>query len=96
MGAKFTNVQVLCEGADAAAFHTRVVAAARERLARAGLRELAEDAAERPARTVVIGPPERWVAIYDQATEDLGHGNSPLAPGAAPTESGAHATRVRS
>lgn len=71
MGAKFTNVQVLCEGADVAAFHARVVAAVRERLGRSGLRELAEGDPERAVRTAVIGPPGRWIAIYDQDTEDL-------------------------
>ncbi|MFN7955015.1 MAG: hypothetical protein U0610_25030, partial [bacterium] len=71
MGASFTNLQVFADERDRDAVHARVLAAVRTRLAGTGWLEL-DDAPEASVdRRVVVGPPGRWIAIYDQATEDL-------------------------
>src|SRR5690348_10112384 len=73
MGSFFTNVQVFAGDRPVEDVREAVIAALRQRAAEAGLEEdetIEDD--EDAERVVMIGPagPERWIAVYDQLTED--------------------------
>jgi hypothetical protein len=69
MGAFLTNVQVKVVGS-AAKTRENVIAAIREQAWQDGLTLLDGDDAVDADRTVVIGGDDRWIAVYDEATED--------------------------
>jgi hypothetical protein len=69
MGAFLTNVQVKVVGS-AARTRENVIDAIRDQAWQDGLTLLDGDAALTADRTVVIGGDDRWISVYDEATED--------------------------
>ena len=68
MGAFFTNVQVRTDLHGAEATRQAILETLAARAHREGFSPCAEGA--HADRTIVVGPPGRWIAIYDEATED--------------------------
>ena len=66
VGSFFTNVQIHTGQADAAAARARLIEALRQSAATEGF---VEAGSGEPDRTILVGPPGRWIAVYDEATE---------------------------
>ena len=67
MGAFFANVHVRARPGAEAETRARLLSQLRELAGRAGLVEATEGA--EVTRTVIVGPPDPWIAVYDTATE---------------------------
>ena len=67
MGAFFANVQVQARYGSEDEVHALVMAQLREQARKKGLRDAPEGT--EATRTVIVGPPGPWIAVYDDAAE---------------------------
>ena len=67
MGAFFTNVQVRADARAPEATREAVVNALVARASDEGFTSCTD--ASKPDRTIFVGPPDAWIAVYDQGTE---------------------------